>query len=110
MQTDGSGQITDNIPNGFTDPRNLMVDGGGYWTSGPPRIMSFLAWNCRGMTNPRRNHQSNKAKFDFLIEDIGYEEFEEFYKTIHYGGYFVVDAQGHGGGLALMWKNEGRWK
>lgn len=28
-------------------------------------------------------------------------------KSIHFAGCFVVDAQGHGGGFSLMWKNEG---
>ncbi|XP_074374181.1 uncharacterized protein LOC141714567 [Apium graveolens] len=28
-------------------------------------------------------------------------------KDIHFAGSFVIDARGHGGGLALMWKNEG---
>lgn len=33
---------------------------------------------------------------------------EQFCKSIQYAGCFVVEAQGIGGGLALMWKNDGR--
>ncbi|XP_074327140.1 uncharacterized protein LOC141665057 [Apium graveolens] len=32
---------------------------------------------------------------------------EAICKALHYAGCFVVEAQNHGGGLALIWKNEG---
>lgn len=32
---------------------------------------------------------------------------QEYCKAIHFAGWFAIDAQGHGGGLVLMWKNEG---
>lgn len=44
----------------------------------------------------------------FFIGDTGYKnKIEKFCKTIYYGGYFAVNAQRHGGGIALMLKNEG---
>ncbi|XP_074369753.1 uncharacterized protein LOC141711250 [Apium graveolens] len=44
----------------------------------------------------------------FLSETlVGKNKIEEICKGIHYSGCFTVDAQGLGGGLALIWKNEG---
>ncbi|XP_074352278.1 uncharacterized protein LOC141691438 [Apium graveolens] len=42
--------------------------------------MSLLAWNCRGL---------------------------EVCKALHFAGWWGIEAQGHSGGLALLWKNEG---
>ncbi|XP_017233198.1 uncharacterized protein LOC108207248 [Daucus carota subsp. sativus] len=76
--------------------------------------MSFLAWNCRGMAKSRAIRflkeiiNQLRPNIIFLSETLVLKnKIEEIRKAIHYGGCFVVDAVGQGGGLALIWKNEG---
>lgn len=76
--------------------------------------MSCLAWNCRGLANPRAIrflkeiiHQL-RPNIVFLSETfVNKKRIESICKTVHFAGCFVVESQRHGGGLALMWKNEG---
>lgn len=76
--------------------------------------MSLIAWNCRGLANLRAvrflkeiNNQYRPSLI-FLCETLVKEKrIKEVCKAINFAGYHCVDAQGHGGGLALLWKNEG---
>ncbi|XP_074378457.1 uncharacterized protein LOC141719994 [Apium graveolens] len=76
--------------------------------------MSFLVWNCRGLANQRAVRflkeiiQQIRPNLIFLSETfVTGKEIEKLCKTIHYSGWYAVDSQGHGGGLALLWKNDG---
>lgn len=76
--------------------------------------MSLLGWNCRGMANPRAVRflkeivNQYRPSLNFLSETkIKKQKMERICKSIHYAGCYVVDAQEIGGGLALIWKNEG---
>lgn len=76
--------------------------------------MSTLAWNCRGLGKPRTIRllkeitQQIKPNIIFLTETLAKQnKVQELCKQINYAGYWVVEAQGHSGGLALLWKNEG---
>lgn len=77
--------------------------------------MSCLAWNCHGLANPRTVRflkeiiNQLRPNLVFLSETmVRREKVDKFCKAIHYAGSFTIDSQGHGGGLALLWKNEGR--
>lgn len=76
--------------------------------------MSLLAWNCRGLGNPRTIrflrdtvHQI-KPSFIFLSEILTNKNtVTDVCKRLDFAGCWVVESQGHSGGLALFWKNEG---
>lgn len=79
--------------------------------------MSLLAWNCRGLGNPQAIRflkeitQQLKLSIIFLFETLSkLNKIEEVCKVLHFAGWWGVEAQGHSGGLALMWKNEGACK
>lgn len=75
--------------------------------------MKTFIWNCRGLGNPRtvreltslvRSYKpgivglletrTNKIKFDHIRHQLGFKNV------------FIVDRQGIGGGLALLWKDD----
>lgn len=79
--------------------------------------MSLLAWNCRGLGKPRTIQflkeitQQKKPSIIFLSETLAREnKIAEVCKNINFAEYISVEAQGHSGGLALLWKNEGGCK
>lgn len=79
--------------------------------------MSVLSWNCRGLGSPRTIHfikeitQQKKPNIIFLSETlVKVEKINELCRSIHFADYVVVDVQGHSGGLALLWNNDGGCK
>uniref|UniRef100_A0A803PCL7 Uncharacterized protein n=1 Tax=Cannabis sativa TaxID=3483 RepID=A0A803PCL7_CANSA len=85
---------------------------GGPGITGSPGIMSTLSWNCRGLGNPRAIQflkdlvVQKKPKFIFLCETLcGKNILEKVRLSLGYERMFVVEAHGHSGGLALLWKN-----
>lgn len=75
--------------------------------------MSLLAWNCRGLANPRavrflRDMVTQiRPSFIFLSETkVKKNTVLKVCKKLGFVGCYNVDSQGKGGGLALMWKNE----
>ncbi|XP_074361982.1 uncharacterized protein LOC141702184 [Apium graveolens] len=76
--------------------------------------MSVLVWNCRGMGNPRAVRflkeiiQKHRPSLVFLSETlVRRNKIESICRLIQFEGFFTIEPQGHGGGLALMWKNTG---
>ncbi|XP_074337072.1 uncharacterized protein LOC141674252 [Apium graveolens] len=76
--------------------------------------MSLIAWNCHGLANPRavrllkELNNLYRPSIIFLSETkCKKERVEKIKNKLGFVGYFAVDAQGVGGGLALLWKNEG---
>lgn len=76
--------------------------------------MSLLAWNCRGVGNPRTIRflkdtvQRMKPSFIFLSEiKSNKKTVEDVCRRLNYAGCWVVESQGIMGGLALIWMNEG---
>ncbi|XP_074326720.1 uncharacterized protein LOC141664667 [Apium graveolens] len=75
--------------------------------------MSLLAWNCRGLAKPRavqflkETNNFYRSSVVFLFKTlVKSNKIVDVCKKISFAGYFAVDVQGHGGGLALFWKNE----
>nr|GMC71226.1 uncharacterized protein LOC109186215 [Ipomoea batatas] len=73
-------------------------------------VMSFLAWNCRGLGNPATVQflkdlvHSKKPILLFLMETLLTKTRMEALKMmLGFSGLFVVDCSGHSGGLALLW-------
>ncbi|XP_074351469.1 uncharacterized protein LOC141690581 [Apium graveolens] len=65
---------------------------------GNPRAVRFL----------KELVQKHKPSLIFLSETLANKnKIEEICKGIHYAGCYVMEAQGQGGGLALLWKNTG---
>lgn len=53
----------------------------------------------------------NKPSFVFLSETLTIKDkIETLCKALNFAGCSVVDSQGHSGGLALLWRNEGGCK
>lgn len=76
--------------------------------------MSLIAWNCRGLGKPRTVQflkeisQQKKPSFIFLSETLtNKDRVEVIRKEVGFAGCMVVNARGHSGGFALLWKNDG---
>lgn len=76
--------------------------------------MSLLAWNCRGLANPstvrflKKITRQIRPSLIFLSEMLVLKnKVEDVCRKINYAGYWAIDVNGHSGGLALFWKNEG---
>lgn len=76
--------------------------------------MSFLSWNCRGLANPCAVHmladlvRERWPDFVFFIKTIcDLDRFNELNKLLGYASSFVVPRNGHSGGLAFLYKNDG---
>lgn len=76
--------------------------------------MSLIAWNCQGLANPctirflKEIINQYRPSVVFLSETfVKIEKIEKIKKQVGFAGCFGVDVQGHGGGVALLWKNEG---
>lgn len=75
--------------------------------------MSVCSWNCRGLGNHRSiqflldsvvHKQPNSI---FLCETLSLKSRLDYVKSIlGFEGCLVVEARGHSGGLALLWKSE----
>lgn len=73
--------------------------------------MNLICWNCRGLGNPRAIHflkdlvSSKKPLFVFLSETLCIsQKIGSICSLLGFDDFFVVDAQGHSGGLAFFWK------
>ncbi|XP_074364697.1 uncharacterized protein LOC141705706 [Apium graveolens] len=103
------------------DERFMDVDGGiprsfrgSRVYQGPPDIMSLLAWNCRGLANSRAIRFLKETVYQyrpsivFLSETlVKNKKIADICRAIGFSSYHAVDVQGHGGGLALLWKIDG---
>lgn len=76
--------------------------------------MSIIAWNYRGLGNPRTVRflkeitNQFKPSFIFLSETLSIRnKVEVVCKELNFAGCSSVDAAGHSGGVALLWRNEG---
>uniref|UniRef100_A0A803P924 Reverse transcriptase domain-containing protein n=1 Tax=Cannabis sativa TaxID=3483 RepID=A0A803P924_CANSA len=81
-------------------------------SGGPPRTMSCLSWNCRGLENPRAKQFlldlvfQKKPNILFICETLcNKASMEGIRAHLGFEGSFVVEARGHSGGLALLWKD-----
>ncbi|XP_074346272.1 uncharacterized protein LOC141685047 [Apium graveolens] len=52
-----------------------------------------------------KKHRPNLVFLSEIL--VNKNNIEALCKSIHFAGSFTIDAQGHGGGLALLWKNVG---
>ncbi|XP_062086986.1 uncharacterized protein LOC133793707 [Humulus lupulus] len=75
--------------------------------------MSILAWNCHGLGNQwtlqflKDLTIQKKPDFIFLSETLSKKDRLERVRTaLGFEGLFVVEVQGHSGGLALLWRHE----
>ncbi|XP_074377687.1 uncharacterized protein LOC141719204 [Apium graveolens] len=75
--------------------------------------MSIQSWNFHGLGTPwtfqfLKNLVSlNKPSIIFLVETLSKKDkVGKVKKAIGFEGMFVVDCQGQGGGIALLWKNK----
>ncbi|VFQ92152.1 unnamed protein product [Cuscuta campestris] len=82
--------------------------------AGPPRSMSTISWNCRGLGNRRTVQEiadlvsAKKPNFVFLMETKGAGNLVENLRVkIGFDGAFSVCSVGRSGGLALLWKENG---
>ena len=90
----------------------MCINGGGY-ESTPPRAMSCLAWNCRGLGNLRAEEEleviirAQDPLIIFLSETwADKNRLKEIRCKIKYAGLFTVPSIDRGGGLALLWKSD----
>jgi hypothetical protein len=75
--------------------------------------MIVLAWNCRGLGNPRavrdlrRMLKLKKPNVVFLMETkLGKNKMELIRIKMGFSNLFVVDSVGRSGGLALLWDDD----
>ncbi|KAH9666675.1 hypothetical protein KPL70_020731 [Citrus sinensis] len=83
------------------------------YNSGPPRLMSILSWNCRGLGHPPTVQvliemvENKKLHFVFLMETLScMSKLESLKSNMGFNGLFVVDRVGRSGGLALFWNSD----
>lgn len=74
--------------------------------------MSVLSWNCRGLGNPQTIQvlrdlvNMKRPNFFFLVETfVGRSVMERVGRHVGFGRSFVVERSGHGGGIAMFWKD-----
>ena len=74
--------------------------------------MKTLSWNCRGLGSLRNLRflkeivLQKRPNFLFLCEILcNKQRMERVRIALGFEGMVVVEAQGHSGGLALLWKN-----
>lgn len=74
--------------------------------------MIILCWNCRGLGNPRTVQVlkdlvlSHRPDLVFLSETkCKQQRMGHIRAQLSFNGAFTVDAVGHSGGLAIMWKS-----
>ncbi|KAL8154887.1 hypothetical protein AgCh_000296 [Apium graveolens] len=98
---------SDNI---VMDTKRKRVDN----TESPPRIMSILSWNCRELANPRIVRllldidQQYRPSLIFLSETlVKHDTVQKVTKQLGFAGCYAIDVQGHSGGIALLWRNDG---
>ena len=77
--------------------------------------MTCLSWNVRGLGNPRTVQvlrdlvNSKRPDFVFLMETLlDGKKAETVCETLRYEGCFVVQREGHSGGLMMLWKDK-KW-
>lgn len=74
--------------------------------------MNLLSWNCRGLGNLRTVRilgdliKSLNPTFVFLSETlVDSSVIAELCSKFGFAGYFAIDREGRGGGLAIFWKH-----
>uniref|UniRef100_A0A803Q3T6 PHD finger protein ING n=1 Tax=Cannabis sativa TaxID=3483 RepID=A0A803Q3T6_CANSA len=99
---------------GKHDLHNLPANQfGGPWKWGSPTIMKMISWNCRGL-GPSRNVQflkelvaQKRPNVIFLCETLTNKvKVDSMCRSLQFEGSFTVEAHGHSGGVALLWKNK----
>lgn len=75
--------------------------------------MNLLSWNCRGLEYQRAEQflmdlvSTKKHNIIFLCETLSGRDVVDMIKCrFCYQGCFCVKAQGHSGGLTLLWKQD----
>ncbi|RVX07677.1 putative mitochondrial protein [Vitis vinifera] len=78
---------------------------------GPPRAMSCLSWNCRGLGGLKTVRlltdlvREKKPEVIFLIETFCTSaRISEIANKLNYEGSYGVDCRGHSAGLGLIWR------
>uniref|UniRef100_A0A2N9G7B6 Reverse transcriptase domain-containing protein n=1 Tax=Fagus sylvatica TaxID=28930 RepID=A0A2N9G7B6_FAGSY len=94
---------------GFTSQLSI----GGGCNAVPPSAMNCLAWNCRGLGNPRtvqeiaRLVRAQDPSVVFLIETWQDEgPLERLRCQLQFENKFIAQSRNKGGGLCLLWKKE----
>ncbi|GLT77193.1 hypothetical protein SLA2020_488020 [Shorea laevis] len=79
--------------------------------------MSLLSWNCRGLGNPRTVRdlrqmvEEKRPRFLFLMETrLRQRRMQGIRTQLGFAGMLTVDPVGTGGGLALLWQEEMKWR
>ena len=88
-----------------------MTNSGGC-SAAPPRSMSWLCWNVRGLGNQRTIHElaslmwAQDPAVMFLVETWADEDrLTKLCNDLHFDEKWVVPRITRAGGLALLWKN-----
>lgn len=75
--------------------------------------MSLLCWNCRGLGNPRsvqylrEIRRTKRPKIIFLCETFQRKgEIDRIIRELRNASCLEVEANGHSGGLALLWDDD----
>ncbi|XP_074322934.1 uncharacterized protein LOC141659900 [Apium graveolens] len=94
-------QVTENVTQGYKesndeniviDPKRKRVDNGKHGENNGPDLLQI------------NENQPKDVSKNLLMAGPGVEKVR---KKLNFAGCFAIDVQGHGGGLALIWKNEG---